>query len=72
MLTVEITWSKDESKIDFTTWSRQTKTFESEEKALEWCRKNANHIVQINDSPMFFGETISHFAIMNALRGGAR
>lgn len=69
-MTVEITWSKDEPKLDFSAWSTQTKTFESEEKALEWCRRNANHIVKINDSQFFFGDTISHFAILNALRGG--
>lgn len=63
---VRILWAKD--KMDFTTHSLQTKTFESEDKALEWCRKNGNHILQINDSRLFFEESISHFDVMDALR----
>ena len=65
-MTVQILWAKD--KMDFTTHSWQTKTFESEEKAIEWCRKNGKHILEINDSRYFFEESISLFDIMDALR----
>ena len=65
-MTVEILWAKDKTNLATHSW--QTKTFESEEKALEWCRKNGNHIVAINNSRYFFEESISHFDIMDALR----
>lgn len=45
-MTVDITWAKD--KRDITTHNTQTKTFNSEEQAIEWIRRNAKHIVSIN------------------------
>ena len=44
-MTVDITWAKDKS--DITTHDTQTKTFNSEEQAIEWIRRNAKHIVSI-------------------------
>lgn len=38
-MTVDITWAKD--KRDITTHNTQTKTFNSEEQAIEWIRRNA-------------------------------
>lgn len=66
MLTAEILWV--DSKETMKTQTRQTKTFNSEEKAIEWCRRNSNHILSINDSGYFLEDTISHFDIMGALR----
>lgn len=65
-MTVEILWVKNklEGVLDY---SRQTKTFESEEKALEWCRRNSAHILQINNSRWFYSDNISHFDITDAL-----
>ena len=66
-MTVKITWVKDKV-LNCMDWSIQTKTFDSEEKALEWCRRNSAHILKINNSKMFFENSISHFDIMDALR----
>lgn len=64
-MTVDITWAKD--KNDITNNSIQTKTFNSEEQAIEWIRRNAKHIVSINHRGFFIGEQISHFDIMDCL-----
>lgn len=66
-MTVKITWVKDKG-LNCMDRSIQTKTFDSEEKAIEWCRRNSAHILRINNSEMFFEDVISHFGIMNALR----
>lgn len=67
-MTVDITWAKDKS--DITTHNTQTKTFNSEEQAIELIRRNAKHIVSINHRGFFMGEQISHFAIMDCLMNG--
>lgn len=51
-MTVDITWAKD--KRDITTHNTQTKTFNSEEQAIEWIRRNAKHIVSINHRGFFY------------------
>lgn len=66
--TVDITWAKD--KRDITTHNTQTKTFNSEEQAVEWIRRNAKHIVSINHRGFFMNEQISHFDIMDCLING--
>lgn len=65
MLTVEILWTDDKETMKIPT--RQTKTFNSEEKAIEWCRRNSNHILSINGSRYFWEDSIPHFDIMDAL-----
>ena len=67
-MTVDITWAKDKSNI--TTHDTQTKTFNSEEQAIEWIRRNAKHIVSINHRGFFISEQISHFDIMDCLMNG--
>lgn len=67
-MTVDITWAKDKS--DITTRDTQTKTFNSEEQAIEWIRRNAKHIVSINHRGFFISEQISHFDIMDCLMNG--
>lgn len=67
-MTVDITWAKD--KNDITNNSIQTKTFNSEEQAIEWIRRNAKHIVSINHRGFFIDEQISHFDIMDCLING--
>ena len=67
-MTVDITWAKD--KNDITDNSLQTKTFNSEEQAIEWIRRNAKHIVSINHRGFFIDEQISHFDIMDCLING--
>lgn len=67
-MTVDITWAKDKS--DITTYDTQTKTFNSEEQAIEWIRRNAKHIVSINHRGFFISEQISHFDIMDCLMNG--
>lgn len=67
-MTVDITWAKD--KNDITNNNIQTKTFNSEEQAIEWIRRNAKHIVSINHRGFFIGEQISHFDIMDCLMNG--
>lgn len=67
-MTVDITWAKD--KNDITNNSIQTKTFNSEEQAIEWIRRNAKHIVSINHHGFFIDEQISHFDIMDCLING--
>lgn len=67
-MTVDITWEKD--KNDITNNNIQTKTFNSEEQAIEWIRRNAKHIVSINHRGFFIGEQISHFDIMDCLING--
>jgi len=66
-MTVEILWVEDKV-LHIMDYSRQKKTFASEEKALEWCRRNSAHILQINNSRWFYDDTISHFDIMDALK----
>lgn len=68
MTTVDITWAKD--KNDITNNSIQTKTFNSEEQAIDWIRRNAKHIVSINHRGFFIDEQISHFDIMDCLING--
>ena len=46
----------------------QDKSFKDEMSCIEWCRKNAAKIVCINDYRTF-NQPISHFEIMNAIRG---
>ena len=65
---VKNTWAKD--KRDITTHNTQTKTFNSEEQAIEWIRRNAKHIVSINHRGFFMSEQISHFDIMDCLING--
>lgn len=48
--------------------SWQEKSFADEMKVIEWCRKNASKIGCINDYRTF-GEKVSHFEIMDAIRG---
>lgn len=67
-MTVNITWAKE--KRDFSTHNSQTKTFDSEEQAIEWIRKNSKHIVSINYRGLFMGDQISHFDIITCLRNG--
>lgn len=57
-------------KRDITTHNTQTKTFNSEEQAIEWIRRNAKHIVSINHRGFFMSEQISHFDIMDCLING--
>lgn len=64
-MTVTITWAKD--KWNITTHNTQVKTFNSEEQAIEWIRRNAKHIVSINNQGFFIGEQISHFDIIDCL-----
>lgn len=49
-----------------TTW--QNKSFKDEMACIEWCRRNYAKIGCINDYRTCF-EPISHFDVMNALRG---
>ncbi len=49
----------------------QTKSFKDENAAMEWCRRNASKIGCINDYRTGF-KPISHFEIMDALRGHSR
>ena len=65
---VDITWVQD--KRDITTHNTQTKTFNSEEQAIEWIRRNAKHIVSINHCGCFIDDNISHFDIMDCLING--
>ncbi len=51
-----------------TTW--QVKKFKDEISCVEWCRKHYKNIGCINDYRTGF-EEISHFDIMDALRGVA-
>ena len=46
----------------------QDKSFKDENQAIEWCRKNAAKIVCINDYRTF-NQPVSHFEIMDAIRG---
>lgn len=48
--------------------SFQEKTFQDETSCMEWCRKNYAKIGMINDYRTF-GCAISHFDIMDAIRG---
>ena len=48
----------------------QDKTFQDETKAIEWCRKNYAKIACINDYRTVY-QPISHFEIMDAIRGKA-
>lgn len=48
--------------------SWQEKTFKDEASCMEWCRRNSKKIGCINDYRTF-GQPISHFDIMNAIRG---
>ena len=68
MTTVVITWAKD--KRDLASHNTQTKTFNSEEQAIEWIRRNAKHIVSINYRGFFMSKQISHFDIMDCLING--
>ncbi len=49
-----------------TTW--QDKSFKDERSCMEWCRRNYAKIGCINDYRTFF-RPISHFDIMDAIRG---
>ena len=51
-----------------TTW--QTKKFKDETSCIEWCRLHHKNICCINDYRTVF-QPISHFDIMDALRGVA-
>lgn len=53
-------------KLFNTEW--QTKTFKDETSAIEWCRKNSSKIGCINNYRTGF-QSISHFEIMDAIRG---
>lgn len=64
-MTVDITWAKD--KRDITTHNTQTKTFNSEEQAIEWIRRNAKTHCIYKPSWIFMSEQISHFDIMDCL-----
>lgn len=46
----------------------QTKSFEDETKAIEWCRRNYKKIGCINNYRTGF-QPISHFDIMDAIKG---
>lgn len=48
------------------TW--QDKSFKDENAVIEWCRRNADKIGCINDYRTNF-KKLSHFEIMDALRG---
>ena len=48
--------------------SWQEKSFKDDMAAIEWCRRNYEKIVMINDYRTF-NQQISHFEIMDALRG---
>ena len=48
----------------------QEKSFKDETAAIEWCRRNYKKIGCINDYRTGF-KAISHFEIMDALRGVA-
>lgn len=50
--------------------SWQTKSFKDETAAIEWCRRNAAKIGCINDYRTFF-RPVSHFEVMDAIRGVA-
>lgn len=50
--------------------SWQDKTFKDEMSAIEWCRKNYKNIGVINNYRTL-GQQISHFEIMDAIRGVA-
>lgn len=52
-----------------TTW--QKKSFKDETSAVQWCRKNHEKIGCINDYRTFFAQ-VSHFDIMDAIRGKAK
>lgn len=67
-MTVDITWAKD--KRDITTHNTQTKTFNSEEQAIEWIRRNSKTYCINKSSWIFMSEQISHFDIMDCLING--
>ncbi len=46
----------------------QTKSFNDEFAAMEWCRKNYNKIQCINDYRTFY-QPISHFDVKSAIEG---
>ncbi len=48
----------------------QDKSFKDENAAMEWCRRNSAKIGCINDYRTGF-KPISHFEIMDAIRGKA-
>ena len=48
--------------------SWQEKSFKDENAAIEWCRRNSSKIGCINNYRTVF-QNISHFEIMDALRG---
>lgn len=50
--------------------SWQTKSFKDEAAAIEWCRRNANRIICINNYRTCL-KPISHYQVMDAIRGVA-
>jgi len=46
----------------------QDKSFKDENAAIEWCRRNYAKIACVNDYRTFF-QQVSHFEIMDAIRG---
>ena len=51
--------------------SPSTESFKDEMSCIEWCRRNHSKIGAINDYRTF-GESISHFEIMDAINGKTR
>lgn len=50
---------------------QQTKTFKDEMSCIEWCRRNHSKIGVINEYRTF-GEPLTHFEIMDAIKGKVR
>lgn len=64
MVTIVVEWGTD-----YFNYDRQTKNFQDEMKAIEWCRRNHDKIQCINGTRTF-GKLLSHFAIMDCIKKG--
>lgn len=64
MITVKIVWTSEAGQ------SEQVKKFNDMDKALQWCRSHYKNILWINDY-CTYGEPVSHFILMDMIRGGA-